>query len=371
MYKRLLIFIGLMVLIFCMMGLLACSPQPISSQPTTPAASAPAPSPQTSANPVSTPTQIQQPSLSSIVDVVMKVKPSVVAINDQIVSATRRGGTTTQAAAGSGWIMDSNGFIVTNDHVVSGAQNIIVSLDDGRNFMAVKVSSDPVNDLAIIKIDASGLPAARLGDSSLLQVGTQVVAMGNALGEGIRVTGGLVSNLGTSITVSASQTLYSLIETDAAINPGNSGGPLVNMAGEVIGIVNAKVSVSGVEGMGYAISINNALPILKQLATQGRVVQPWIGAVFQTVDPGVAFMYSLPLQQGVLIVDITANSPASTAGLKLGDVIVSVNGKNMTNASQLADVISTSQIGQKLQIIYQRGNNKSTVDVTTMQNPAS
>jgi serine protease Do len=343
--------------------LVACSPAGV---PSTSALASPAPTATATPAP-----QDSAPPLPDIVSVVAKVKPSVVAINDQITATTWRGGTTTQAAAGSGWIMDSNGLIVTNDHVVSGAQNIVVSLDDGRIFKAVKVSSDPVNDLAIIKVNASGLPAAKMGDSAKLQLGMQVIAMGNALGEGIRVTGGLVSNLGTSITVSTSQTLYDLIETDAAINPGNSGGPLVNMAGEVVGIVNAKVSAAGIEGMGYAISINTASPILQQLIAQGRVVQPWIGAVFQTVDPGVAFVYGLSVEQGVLIIDITASSPASKAGLQPGDVIVTIDGKNVTSASQLADVISSSQIGQKLMITYQRGNNKSTVEVTTAQNPSA
>lgn len=371
MYKRLITTIGLIVLVILVPGLFSCGQPPVSTQSATPVAPASAPLPKASASPVATLTSVQQSDMATIVDVVARVKPSVVAINDQIISTSRRGGTTTQAAASSGWIMDSNGLIVTNDHVVSGAQNIIVSLDDGRNFTAVKVSSDPVNDLAVIKVNATGLPAAKIGDSSGLQVGTQVIAMGNALGEGIRVTGGIVSNLGTSITISASQTLYDLIETDAAINPGNSGGPLVNMASEVIGIVNAKVSASGVEGMGYAISVNNASPILQQLATQGRVVLPWIGAVFQTVDPGVAFVYGLSLQQGVLIVDVSTGSPASVAGLQQGDVIMTIDGKNMTTASQVAGVISGSQIGQKLQIAYQRGSNKSTVGVTTVQNPTS
>jgi serine protease Do len=292
-----------------------------------------------------------------------------VAIDDQIISTTRRGGTTTAAAAGSGWIMDPNGLIVTNDHVVSGAQNIVVSLDDGRIFPAVKVTSDPINDLAVIKVNATGLPAATIGDSSKAQVGMQVVAIGNALGEGIRVTAGIISNLGTSITLSATQTLYNLIETDAAINPGNSGGVLVNMSGEVIGIVNAKVSASGVEGMGYAISTNTAVPILQQLLNQGYVVQPWIGAVFQTVDPGVALVNSLPVQKGVLIVDVSPNSPASNAGLQPGDVILTIDGKGVTSASEAAAAVSGSQIGQKLQIAYQRGNSKSTVEVTTVKNP--
>jgi serine protease Do len=368
--KRFLAFtlIGLLVLLTaCSSTVVSLTSPPASTAPIVKATTA---QPVVStAIPAATPEDVDAV-LPDVVSVVARVKPSVVAINDQVVSTSRRG-TTTQAAAGSGWIMDSNGLIVTNDHVVSGAQNILVSLDDGRTFPAVKVSSDPVNDLAVIKVDATGLPVVKMGDSSKLQVGTQVIAMGNALGEGIRVTGGIVSNLGTSITVSATQTLYDLIETDAAINPGNSGGPLVNMAGEVVGIVNAKVSASGVEGMGYAISINNAASILQQLAAQGKVVQTWIGAVFQTVDPGVAFMYNLSIQQGVLIVDVSASSPASVAGLQKGDVILTVDGKNMTSSSQMAGVISASKIGQKLQIVYQRGTGKSTVEVTTAQNPTS
>jgi len=346
-----------------------------SSAPATPIVSIPNPTTKTIAsNPGTTAVAIsvQQGTaapLPDIVSVVEKVKPCVVAIDDQIISTTRRGGTTTAAAAGSGWIMDPNGLIVTNDHVVSGAQNIVVSLDDGRIFPAVKVTSDPINDLAVIKVNATGLPAATIGDSSKAQVGMQVVAIGNALGEGIRVTAGIISNLGTSITLSATQTLYNLIETDAAINPGNSGGVLVNMSGEVIGIVNAKVSASGVEGMGYAISTNTAVPILQQLLNQGYVVQPWIGAVFQTVDPGVALVNSLPVQKGVLIVDVSPNSPASNAGLQPGDVILTIDGKGVTSASEAAAAVSGSQIGQKLQIAYQRGNSKSTVEVTTVKNP--
>jgi len=303
------------------------------------------------------------------VSVIAKVKPSVVAINDQMTTTDFFGRTTTQAAAGSGWIWDPNGLIVTNDHVVSGAQNIVVSLEDGRIFKAVSVTTDPINDLAVIKIDATGLPAVTIGDSSQLQLGMRVIAIGNALGEGIRVTGGLVSNLGTSISISASQTLYNLVETDAAINPGNSGGVLVNIAGEVVGIVNAKVSALGVEGMGYAISTNSALPIIKQLASQGHVVITWIGTVFQTVDPGVAMVYGLSVQEGALIIDVASNSPGSAAGLQAGDVILTIDGKKVVTASQAANVILSSQIGQKLEITYQRNTEKATVSVTTVKNP--
>ncbi|HTY82155.1 MAG TPA: trypsin-like peptidase domain-containing protein [Dehalococcoidales bacterium] len=307
--------------------------------------------------------------LPDIISVVEKVKPCVVAINDEITSTSRRGGTTTSAAAGSGWIMDPDGLIITNNHVISGAQNIIVSLNDGRIFPAQSVAADPVNDLAVIKVDAKGLPAATIGNSEQVQIGQQVVAIGNALGDGIRVTAGIISNLGKSITLSAAQTLYDLIETDAAINPGNSGGVLVNMSGEVIGIVNAKVSASGIEGMGYAISTSTAVPILQQLINQGYVIQPWIGAVFETVDPGVAIVNGLDAKQGVLITNVSANSPASAAGLQVNDVILTIDGKDMTSASQAATVIAQSQIGEQLQISYQRGSSRLTTMVTTVKNP--
>ncbi|MDD5191421.1 MAG: PDZ domain-containing protein, partial [Dehalococcoidales bacterium] len=145
--------------------------------------------------------------------------------------------------------------------------------------------------------------------------------------------------------------------------------PLFNMAGEVVGIVNSKVSASGVEGMGYAISSNSAAPILKQLMTGSKLVLPWIGTMFQTVDPGVAFLNSLDIQQGVLIIDVTANSPASGAGLQQGDVIISINGKPVLTASQAASILNNSVIGQKVTINYQRGTAQSTVTVTVAQNP--
>ncbi|MDD5190692.1 MAG: trypsin-like peptidase domain-containing protein, partial [Dehalococcoidales bacterium] len=171
---------------------------------------------------VATTLPAQETTPIDVVTLVAKVKPSVVAIHDQVDVPTF-GGLSTQAAAGSGWLIDANGIIVTNDHVISGATNVMITLDDGRIFPAKSVNSDPVNDLAIIRIDATGLPALKLGDSGALQLGMQVIAIGNALDEGIRVTGGMVSNLGTSITLSATQTLYDLVETDASINPGNSG----------------------------------------------------------------------------------------------------------------------------------------------------
>jgi len=214
------------------------------------------------------PAESQSPVLPSIADVVAAVKPSVVAIDTELTFNTFHR-SFTQGGAGSGWIIDENGIIVTNSHVVAGAESITVTLDDGRTFPVDinRVATDPLTDLAVLKIDAKNLPAANIGDSSVLRVGDWVIAIGNSLGLGISATSGIVSGLEISLSVSSWQTLDDLVQTDAAINPGNSGGPLVNMKGEVIGITSVKVAAVGVEGLGYAININEAIPIIKELIT--------------------------------------------------------------------------------------------------------
>ncbi len=207
----------------------------------------------------------QSPVLPNIADVVAAVKPSVVAIDTEVtINMFRR--SFTQEGAGSGWIIDKNGIIVTNSHVVAGANSIIVTLDDGRTFTANpnKVIADPLIDLAVLYIDAENLPSANIGDSSGLRVGDWVVTIGNPLGLGISAKEGIVSRLDVSLDVEG-QTLDHFIETSAAINPGNSGGPLVNMKGEVVGIASAKISSVGIEGLGYAISINDSMAAIEKL----------------------------------------------------------------------------------------------------------
>jgi len=219
----------------------------------------------TEADGVIPPTESESPALPSIANVVAVVTPSVVTIDTEVtVNFFRQ--SYTQEGAGSGWIIDESGIIVTNAHVVEGAETIIVTLHDGRAFTADSnmIAIDQLNDLAVIKIDAENLPTLDIGDSSELRVGDWVVAIGNPLGLGTSAKEGIVSRLDVSLTVD-SQMMYDLIETSAAINPGNSGGPLVSMKGEVIGITSAKVSSVGVEGLGYAISTDYAMPIIEEL----------------------------------------------------------------------------------------------------------
>ncbi len=341
----------------------------------------PTASPSVTGTPASTPTQTpvqpgwtppvgqgSSPSLPDMVAVVAKVRPSVVAIDVQATSVDIFNQPFTQQGAGSGWIIDPNGLIVTNNHVVEGATDIKITLGDGRTFPAVKVSTDSLTDLAVVKIDATGLPAAKVGDSSKMQVGMLVAAIGNSLGRGISMTGGWVSRLGVSISTQ-SQTLYDLIETDAAINPGNSGGPLVNTAGEVIGITSAKLSDISVEGVGYAIAINTAMPIIQDLITKGYAVRPYFGINVQTVTPAIAQRFSLAVEKGALITRVVAGSPAANGGLKESDVIVALGTKEITGADELVQAIRATQIGQPVKVTYWRGNNKEETNVTPGESP--
>ena len=241
----------------------------------------------------------------------------------------------------------------------------------GRTFPADKVYTDPVTDLAVVKINAQNLTALSTGDSSGLNVGDWVVAIGNALGQGIGATKGIVSALGISLSESPGQTLHNLVQTGAAINPGNSGGPLVNMAVEVIGITSIKVSQVGVEGMGYAISIDEAMPVINTLITTGYVVRPWLGISVYTVDQSVAAFYRLGINKGVLITDVASGSPADKVGLRAGDVITTIDGKKQDDASAMMDYINSLKVGQKIETTYYHGSVKNIVSVTLVETPKS
>jgi len=303
------------------------------------------------------------------VSVIAEVKPSVVAINTESTGYSFFGSTYTQQGAGSGWIIDSDGLIVTNNHVIEDAQSITVTLEDGRSVDADTVYTDSVSDLAVIKIDAQGLPALTLGDSSQLSVGEWVVAIGNSMGMGISATKGIVSALGVTLTVSAGESLSNLIQTDAAINPGNSGGPLVNLKGEVVGINSVKVAEVGVEGMGYSISIEEAEPIITQLIDKGYVTRPYLGVATYTVDAFVSARYQLGIDKGVLVTQVGSGSPADSAGLKQGDVIISIDGQDITDSSGLIQTINSLEIGQEIKITYWRNGAEHETSAVLTQSP--
>jgi serine protease Do len=301
--------------------------------------------------------------------VVKEVMPSVVSVTTEMTVYDIFYREYTQPAAGSGVIIDSEGYIITNNHVVENAKSLEVELADARTFPADIVGTDTLTDLAVIKANATGLPYARLGDSSQLAVGDWVVALGNALGEGISAAQGIVSRLNVSISVGGS-TLRDLIQTTAAINPGNSGGPLVDMSGEVIGITSVKVAEIGIEGMGYAISIDSAKPIIEELIRQGYVIRPWLGVSLYPVTPSVALWNDLSVDEGALITEVAENSPAEAAGLQQGDVIVEFQDKKVANPDDLLQGIIDSEIGATVTITFVRGETTRTTSAQLQESPS-
>ncbi len=274
-----------------------------------------------------------------------------------------------QRGEGSGFIIDPNGVIVTNAHVVSGADTVTVTLKDGRKFKGKVRGIDEPSDLAIVKIDGKNLPVAPLGNSSDVQVGDWAIAVGNPLGLDNTVTLGIVSTLNrSSAQVGIPDKRLDFIQTDAAINPGNSGGPLVSDRGEVIGI-NTAIRPDA-QGIGFAIPIDTAKAIKDTLIKGERVQHPYLGIRMLTLTPDLAEQLkadpnapaNLPETEGVLIVQVIPNSPAAAAGLRQGDVITRIGGRTVKTAEQLQDVVEKSKINQPLNITVQRGN--QTQDLT-------
>lgn len=287
------------------------------------------------------------------------------AINTKVITFDRP---FAQEGAGSGWIIDEQGYIMTNNHVIEGAKSITVTLADGSTLPASIVGRDALADLAVIKVNTQNLVKANVGDSAKMRVGEWVLAVGNSLGLGITAKEGIVSRIEVSVPVSG-QSLEDLIETSAAINPGNSGGPLVNMRGEVIGITSVKIGAVGVEGMGYAISTKIAMPIIKELIQKGYLVRPWLGIVVRDIDQFLVLVYNLAVNKGAFVTQVDPNSPAAKAGLKPGDVIVSFGDKEINNSQEVVQAIHSTQIGQRVKITFWRGNSKNTTEATLIESP--
>lgn len=273
-----------------------------------------------------------------------KVSPSVVGI---------AGESSAGSSSGTGIIIKENGYIMTNAHVVNGMSNLVVTLSDGTEKSAELVGLDSYTDLAVIKIDGSGYTAAELGDSDQLVVGEEVVAIGNPLGQDFAgsVTNGIISALDRTVEIEGQTMNY--IQTNAAINSGNSGGPLVNMYGQVIGINSAKISSTVAEGMGFAIPINDAVPVINELIENGYVTgRPSIGISCTDIDETAAAFYRVPT--GAYVAAIAENSGAANSDLRVGDIITAINGTEVTSTSALNNVKNQLEPGDTVELSVYR-----------------
>ena len=305
-------------------------------------------------------------------ELVAKVAPAVVSIVVETVSYNWFWQAVPETGAGSGIIISPDGYIVTNNHVVEGAQKVTVTLSDGSVFGATTVGTDAQTDLAVVKIDASDLAYLHVLDNSLgqLSVLDPVVAVGNALAlpGGPTWTTGVVSNLGRSIQEENGVVLNDIIQTDAAINPGNSGGPLLDIAGQVVG-VNVAIA-SNAENIGFAISTDSVIPVVESLIAEGKVVRPWLGVSVTTVTPTIQQYYHLAVDAGALITSVGSGSPASKAGLRARDVVTKIGGEDISTAAELTAAIASHQISDQIEIVCYRGDAQESVTATLEESPS-
>jgi len=324
---------------------------------------------------------------SAVINAAAAVNPAVVTIS--VSTGSSSGGSQFDpnqlptTGVGSGILFDSAGWILTNHHVVEGANTITVVLQDGRQFDGKVYGIDTYTDLAIVKIEGTNLPAAHIGDSSGLKQGQRVVAIGSPLGDFTNsVTAGVVSALNRSITVNDEQTgqpvrVRSLIQHDASINPGNSGGALVDVSGQVVGINTAVASTA--QGIGFAIPINIAKPIMAQALAGQALARPWIGVYYTQLDPAAAAQLKAPVDYGALIgapqgstgPAIQPGSPAETAGLQDGDIITALDGQKIDATHTLEDLLITRKSGDTVKLEVLRNGQTVSVDLTLGTRPST
>ncbi|NPV53822.1 MAG: PDZ domain-containing protein [Firmicutes bacterium] len=273
----------------------------------------------------------------------------------------------TVPAQGSGFIIRSDGYILTNKHVIEKAKEIKVTLGDGREFDGKVVGADPLYDFAVVKINARNLPTVTLGDSDKIRPGDWAIAIGNPLGLQHTVTAGIISGLARSLEDPRETGSY--IQTDAAINPGNSGGPLVNIRGEVVGINTA--IIPSAQGIGFAIPINQPKAVIDDLINKGKVTRPWVGITMQELTKELADYFGLPDTQGVVVTDVVPGSPAEKHGLQRGDVLKEVDYKKITSAKQVQDLVRTKRIGDKVLFRVWRDGGYRYVTVVIGEMPTS
>ncbi|MBO9652414.1 MAG: Do family serine endopeptidase [Variovorax sp.] len=330
------------------------------------------------------PANLQAPPPGSLSAAAKKASPAVVSINTSKAAQLNprnsdpwfrfffgdQGMDQPQVGLGSGVIVSADGYILTNNHVVEGADEIDVTLNDSRHARAKVIGTDPETDLAVLRIDLDKLPVVVLGDSDALQVGDQVLAIGNPFGVGQTVTSGIVSALGRNKL--GINTFENFIQTDAAINPGNSGGALIDVNGNLEGINTAIYSRSGGSmGIGFAIPVSTAKQVLADIVKTGRVTRGWIGVEPNDLSPELAETFGVKADSGVIITGVLQNGPAAKAGLRPGDVITGVGSKRIGNVQELLTAVAGLTPGDAARFALQRGGDRLELDVTPGSRPNS
>ena len=300
------------------------------------------------------------------------VGPSVVGITNKAVARDFFNNPVESQGVGSGVIFKNDGgksYIVTNNHVVDGANELIVSLADGRSLPGKLVGADALTDLVVVEVDDGNLPTADFGDSDATVVGESVIAIGNPMGLEFQgsVTSGVVSALNR--TLGDGDARIKLLQTDAAINPGNSGGALVNADGEVIGINSVKLAANGVEGMGFAIPSNTVQSVIKELMDKGYVARPYLGVSVFDPETAARYGYSLAIDKGVYVFKLVLGGPSDKAGLQRGDIILKADGDEVNSIGDLRAKVSAHKVGDTITLTIDRNNHERTVDVTLEEMP--
>jgi S1-C subfamily serine protease len=267
-----------------------------------------------------------------------------------------------ETGIGSGFIITSDGYVLTNNHVVQDATTITVTLKDGREFRGQVVGTDPLSDVAVVKISGANLPTIQLGDSSRLTVGQKVIAIGNPYGLDQTVTTGVISALERNIQADQGKTLVGVVQTDAAINPGNSGGPLVDLSGRVVGI-NTMI-YQNAQGLGFSVSVNTARKVYDSIIATGSITWPALGITGATLTSEISQQYNISITQGVYIASVTADSGAEAAGLRKGDVITELDGKMVATIDEVLRYIRTKSVGDDVEVVIHRDGRSQTITVT-------
>ena len=307
---------------------------------------------------------------TAVTQSVQKVGPAVVTIVGTIPGQmTFFGQTGDQTVSGSGFFISAQGYLLTNNHVVEGTKEVSIILSDGTEQKATIVGTDPYSDIAILKTDGKVPAVATLGNSDMLKSGESVIAIGSPLGNFKNtVTVGVVSATGRSIDTGQGYQIEDLIQTDAAINQGNSGGPLVNLAGEVIGINNMIVRGSGsgaiAEGLGFAIPVNTGQAVATQLIDHGYFSRPFIGISYQAISPDIAATYRLPVQWGAYVTKVASGSPADSAGLRVDDIIISINNVKIDETHNYLNVLYTYKPGDQVTLGVMRNGSEVPLQIT-------